>query len=35
MKKFFGIENHGEWPEVDTLSKLKYQLKCLEYYEEL
>ena len=35
MKKFFGIESSGKWPEVDTLSMLKYQLECLEYYEEL
>lgn len=35
MRKFFGIESHGEWPEVDTLDMLKYQLECLKYYEEL
>jgi hypothetical protein len=35
MRKFFGIESRGEWPEVDTLDKLKYQLECLRYYEEL
>lgn len=35
MRKFFGIESHGMWPEVDTLDGLKYQLECLECYEEL
>lgn len=35
MRKFFGIESCGEWPEVDSLDKLKYQLECLKYYEEL
>lgn len=34
MKKFFGIESHGMWPEVDTLDKLKYQLEYLKNYEE-
>lgn len=24
MRKFFGIECHGMWPEVDTLDMLKY-----------
>lgn len=35
MRKFFGIESLGNWPEVDTLNMLKYQLQCLKYYEEL
>lgn len=34
MRKFFGIECHGMWPEVDTLDKLKHQLEYLKYYEE-
>lgn len=35
MRKFFGVESSGTWPEVDTLDELKRQLECLEYYEEL
>lgn len=35
MNNLFGIEPEGDWPEVDTLDKLKYQLEYLKYYEEL
>lgn len=35
MNNLFGIEPEGNWPEVDTLDKLKRQLEYLKYYEEL
>lgn len=34
MNNLFGIEPEGNWPEVDPLDKLKYQLEYLKYYEE-
>lgn len=35
MNHLFSIEPEGNWPEVDTLGKLKHQLEYLKYYEEL
>lgn len=35
MNNLFGIEPESDWPEVDTLDKLKRQLEYLKYYEEL